>query len=311
MSKRTVIFVSILALAVISIFTFLIISKQASNLSPESTKQPVAEPLGYASPAAVELTESQRVTARGKNTSGPTVSLHNAFNTAQNYAAFIADALNRPAEGGRFYAYVAFNKCQEVMAFPKAGIKQENKNLPVKQQAAVDAIFSLQERCADVAKQFPDPLAFYKSVLDSRGEKDPTFSLYNRLTDSSKVTEDIHKKDLNRAIAGGDSYDIVTALELGKNTFTKDLANKYGQNLSENIIDSAFAAVGCEFSQTCTTNLWVLGPCATLGKCEVMNRSEQLRSNFSGKQLELFDSVKQDLFGMVKKSQPQRFGAPP
>ena len=32
------------------------------------------------------------------------------FETSTNYAAFIHDALSRPEEGGRFFAYVAYNK---------------------------------------------------------------------------------------------------------------------------------------------------------------------------------------------------------
>jgi hypothetical protein len=302
MNKRNISLLSVFIILTLLGIYYIFASKPAEITLALAAAKPTPYTVSKPDVSANDLTSTQSVNTQINAHLGPSASMYDAFNKTQNYAAFIADALNRPAEGGRFYAYVAFNRCQEVMPFVLINPQQKDKALSSKQQNAIQAIRDLQERCKNVATQFPDALSFSRAVMDNRGEKDPTFSVYNRLTDSNKVTEDVHRKDLTRALAGGDKYDIITALELGKDSFAKEFSNKYGQKLPENIVDSAFSAVACELAQTCMTSLWVLGTCATTGNCKIMNRSEQLRAELSGKQLELFDRLKRDLSEMFTRT---------
>jgi hypothetical protein len=250
-------------------------------------------------PAPLPSSQASGRVQNPTNPLGPSAQIREQFSNAKNYAAFINDALTRPSEGGRFYAYAAFSRCEEVLAFTVAQSTLSGAGISASQKEAARYVIDLQERCSGVKQQFPDGIAFARSVLDKRGEQDPTFSVYNRVTDAYKVGEAAHANDLQRAIGGGDPFDIVTALELGQDTFTKQLIDRHGSGVQEGVVHAAFSAAACEVTSTCATSLWVIGPCATTGQCGVMDRSQQLRAQHSGKERDSFDQIKQDVLRMV------------
>jgi hypothetical protein len=290
-------FCVVLLATVVATFSF----TRDQGLGPINTPASTTSGHSESKPSASEsLVKALNATGSEKSVS-PSMKLQVEFEESQNYAAFIAEALKRPSEYGRFYAYMAFTRCIETVSLVNQLPLEAATSTPPEQKKAVAAIRSVATRCSGVAAQYPDAVAFSRAVLDNRGGSDPTFSIYNRLAGASKASGEAVQADLNRALLGGDKFDVSLAIEVGKDFFAQKITSTYDTKPHEDIIDDAFAAASCEISGTCNTSLWILGPCAISGQCGVLNRSEQLRNAYSGGDKEVFDRLKKDILNLAGK----------
>lgn len=262
-----------------------------------------SEPTPTLMPTGAAGTNSSFPTFAGDRRSGststppavaPSVKLSADLERAENYAAFIADALKRPREGGLFYADFVFNQCQQVNALsePKATY---NAGL---QQRAQSALASLRRKCGPVAEQYPDARAFAAMVRDSRAGEDPFPSLTKRF--GPMQTEPIPRieAELTRAKQSGDKLDLGASIEALFPVILMSSAKTNGW--APDLIYAASTAAACEAGSTCTKDIAYLAQCAD-SPCEWPDRIAQIRDGLSEKDREIFDRILVDIRERISK----------
>lgn len=85
------------------------------------------------------------------------------FETTQNYAAFIHDAMQRPAEGGRFYADIANTRCTIVTALRPDTSAVFNGDVAVRDWAR-RSVEDLQRRCNGVQVDHNSQVTFIRNL---------------------------------------------------------------------------------------------------------------------------------------------------
>jgi hypothetical protein len=233
-----------------------------------------------------------------KQQKGPAKSLSNEYSQAENIAAFIAESLKRPGEGGRFYAHLAYWRCTNILPFR---IDAQVKNLPAaskEQKAAIEAIKEKQARCKAVPEIYPNGII--KLLLDERGEQDPTLSIYNRFK-LQEAPPAVAYADIQRALGGGDKFDIQEAISASKKVIVDETLRSYSNSLDENLVDAAFDAATCQVAGTCAEPLPLLGNCAVRGECKYKDWPEFLRAQYSDKELETFDQLRSEFIKRIQR----------
>ena len=162
------------------------------RLPARPTAAAVAVPAAPAtSPLPAPLAEPGRRTAR----------MRAEFEGATDYLAFIQVALGRPQEGGKFYALLAWERCDA--------------------RRSDDA----DKRCAGVKTQYPDLQTLYRVATELRGGRDALLPDNGRGF-VSPVTRETAQADVDAAIRSGDRYAIAHAMNANRQFL--DLAGSDG-----------------------------------------------------------------------------------
>jgi hypothetical protein len=266
-----------------------------------TNQQPNAEPAETKGNARdVNAITSITPDATKQQLKGPAKSLNDEYINSKNIAAFIAESLKRPGEGGRFYAHLAYWRCTAILPFR---VDEQVKNLSAaskEQKAAIDTIKEKQARCKSVPEIYPNAAAFTKLLLDERGERDPTLSIYNRFK-FQEAPISVAYADIERAIDGGDRFDIQQAINASKKVIVDESLRNYPNTVKSDLVDAAFDAATCQVAATCAEPLPLLGNCAVHGDCKFQDWSEFLRGAYSDKQLETFDQLRSEFIKRIQR----------
>jgi hypothetical protein len=120
-----------------------------------------------------------------------TARLRAEFDAAPDYLAFIQGALARPQEGGKFYAMLAWERCDA---------------------AHGDEI---EKRCTGVKMQYPDLQTLYRVATELRGGRDALLPEGGRGF-VAPATRETAQADVDAAIRSGDRYAIAHALNANR-----------------------------------------------------------------------------------------------
>lgn len=226
------------------------------------------------------------------------VSMRNRFEQAPNYAAFIQDAMQRPDEGGRFYALIAWHRCADVAtarvdtSAPLVG----SVELRAKAGRIVD---ELQQRCNGVKAQFPDELSFMRALkmANARGQPDVLLIERGALTGTAPESAD---RDLARAIGSGDPYLLAATLEINVHNFASKIDPRYAHGNNLSVLNLASAAAACDIVGDCIEHRQVMMACHAAGQCAHADLRDYLRDGLDADAANLFDKTKAALLRLAK-----------
>ena len=267
-------------------------SVQQTNL-PKSVAPSEA---GSPKPGAVAepATSAERPVAQKRSPSSTAIQAK--FRSTNNYAAFIQQALGRPDEGGRFYAALAYNVCQQV---GRASLSAAPPNESVARREAA-AKFQVEiNKCKGVFDQFGEnSINLANRIVDSR--LPPDVLLPDGARGILRPAKPEHAKaDLDAAIRSSDPYLIATVLSSNLPYLTPIILDNQAQQTSEDIVYRAMAAVECELTSECVSGRAYLGRCALQGDCAVTDQREYLRAGLNPEQAAQYDRVRQQLLAFV------------
>lgn len=219
------------------------------------------------------------------------------FENAPNYAAFIHDGMQRPTEGGRFYALLAYHRCAELATVdlglkPKAGTRLDAR------ARAVKKLGDLKMRCSGVKQQFPDDMTLMRALKASnaRGTPDVLLIEQSALASTSHGSGLDH---LQRAKNSGDRYLLAATLEMSVEDVAESIDPSYGQGRNRSTLFMAASAAACEIVGNCRESLGLLIPCVSGETCKFDDYRDFLRAGLPVQSRSLFDKTRKALLQRV------------
>lgn len=238
---------------------------------------------------AVPRQNSPAPQAAPVNTAVLTEAMRTKFETAPNYAAFIQDAMQRPLEGGRFYAFLAYNRCQEIVALEEKHFVQHAPS--PQRDKAIGFIQDLTQRCQGVKDHFPDVGVFLRRLIIANAKGIPDALLIERGA-FKPATKAEAVNDINRAISTRDKYLIAATLELNSGHYAELFMPGYKPSQHEGMVNLAAGAAACEIADSCNGHLWIQIMCATGEECRHSDLREFLRDGLTADEARAFDAIK-------------------
>lgn len=221
------------------------------------------------------------------------------FENARNYAAFIQDAITRPEQGGRFYALLAYFRCQQASAYPLDRVVANGIRGELRTRAS-EFMRDLQQRCAGVKPQFADEATFLRTLEHANARGTPDMLLIERGL-LSPATPETALGDVRRAVASGDPYLIASTLELNADHVAHLLDPPYQGSNDPHLYYMATISAVCEILGNCSNSLDFQLSCLTSGFCEPADLREQMRTALDEKSRPLFDRTRISLLKLVAR----------
>ena len=177
------------------------------------------------------------------------------FEGATDYLAFIQSAMSRPQEGGKFYALLAWRRCDDggddkALTFAHATGEADLAHAPA----------DLARRCAAVKTQYPDLQTLYRTVTELRGGRDALLPEGGRGF-VFPATRETAQADVDNAIRTGDRYAIAFALKA--NSRFLDVGTPAADGLQVQGGD----ALACKADGSCKDAIDAARRCVDAGDC--------------------------------------------
>lgn len=212
------------------------------------------------------------------------------FDSASNYAAFIHDGMQRPSEGGRFYALLAYNRCDELNSVDPAQPAHKNAR-PDLYERASKKIRALKASCAGVKAQFPDHVTFTRALksTNSKGEADALLLESSALMTPKRETSLL---DIERAKKSRDPYLLAATLDMNVEFIAERIDPAFAQGGNRTALFMASAAAACEIIGNCRDNLRVHVACVSGDSCQHDDLRDFLRANLGEELRPLYDKTR-------------------
>lgn len=224
-----------------------------------------------------------------RSASNPPWSLANELRTSPNLREFIRGAMARPAEGGRFFATLAYLQCNKL-----AGVDSSaGDSISDVQKEARNQLRALQQRCEGVAAQHGTLIEFLKMIQHQGDANDPL------MRNGGSVAFGIRTSSSASAVmadvlARGQGDLSAVALETQIEKLLEEGAIKpTGEQTDPTLWFRAAAAVGCELAGTCVGSELTTIPCALQNSCYADYRDGVLATVPKEKQSEYLRNVRQ------------------
>jgi hypothetical protein len=216
----------------------------------------------------------------------PSVALRAQFETAASYLDFIGQALQRPQEGGGFYALLARRRCERLQR--TAGAAGEPTGSAAFHDAARARVADLRERCAGVIDAYPDAAALYGRALE-RGAGDPLLPPGGRGF-AAPATRAMADADLDAALKTGDPW--AAAETLRANAGLLDAGNSTGDAaVDRQLREWAGQVVACELVDACRLGIEASLHCVNTGDCTQEDDRDLVLAQVPDAQRIIFDTV--------------------
>lgn len=209
------------------------------------------------------------------------------FETAANYRDFIGQALERPQEGGGFYALLARGQCERLNR--QGGGAGEQAGSTALHDAAVARVADLERRCTGVLETFPDAATLYKTVLGRGGARDILLPPDGRgiAAPATRATADA---DIDAALKTGDPWAAAEALRA--NAGFLDAGNSTGDPaVDRQFREWAGQVVACELVDACRPGIEASLHCVRTGDCAREDDRELVLAQVPDAQRTIFDTV--------------------
>lgn len=248
---------------------------------------------GMASPSAVSFIPSAPLPHPPVQLAGLPASADSAaafermrarFDSANSYAAFIQDAMQRPDEGGRFYALLAYQRCREAAALSSAPVL---RGRPEAVAAARGVVADLTLRCHGVMEQFPSEQLLTGALLHSNARR-PDALLIERGT-LRPATREASESDIARALATRDPYLIAATMNANLDFIADRLGPEFRNGQEQALLYQAMAAASCEIAKDCKGHYQLALFCAAGEPCLHTDFAAYIRQGVPAESLPLYD----------------------
>jgi len=240
------------------------LSKRVHHLKPRATVSASAPAPGaseaVASGGDAKLTPSEQA---GTEQNARSARMRSEFESAASYLDFIGQALSRPQEGGKFYALLAWKRCNDLNQHK--GIAAEHTGNDGFHDAAVALIEDIEKRCTGVLETYADAQSLYKVAMEQRGGRDVLLPADGRgiVVPAQRATADA---DIDAALKTGDRWAAAEALQ--NNADFLDVGNSAGDDgVDRQLHEWGAEIVACELVGTCRGGIEVSLHCVGTGDC--------------------------------------------
>ena len=252
-----------LVLVVAGCVALVSLSKRVHHLKPRAAASASAA-TAASDVAAVgdgaSLTPSQQA---GTEQTARSARMRSEFEGASNYLEFIGRAMSRPQEGGKFYALLAWKRCNDLNQH--AGLSPTHTGDDGFHDAAVALVEDIEKRCTGVLGTYPDIQSLYKVAIEQRGGRDFLLPPDGRGIVSPAARETANA-DIDAALKSGDRWAAAEALQ--NNADFLDVGNSAGDDGTDRQLHELGAElVACELVGNCRGGLEVALHCAGTGDC--------------------------------------------
>ena len=253
-----------LVLVILGCMALVNLSKRVHHLKPRASALAGATAVASGAPAATgaagALTPSDRA---GTEQAARSARMRGEFEGATNYLDFIGRALGRPQEGGKFYALLAWKRCNDLNQHK--GIAPAHSGDDGFHDAAVALIEDIEKRCTGVLQSYPDIQSLYKVATDQRGGRDLLLPPDGRGI-VSPATRATANADIDAALKTGDRWAAAEALQ--NNAEFLDVGNSAGDDGTDRQLHELGAeVVACELVGNCRGGVDVALHCVGTGDC--------------------------------------------
>jgi hypothetical protein len=189
--------------------------------------------------------------------------MRNQFEAAPSYLEFIGQAMSRPQEGGKFYALLAWKRCNDLTQHQ--GVAASHAGNDAFFEGALALVQDIEKRCTGVLETYPDVVALYKVAVEQRGGRDFLLPENGRgiVAPTSRQSANA---DIDAALRSGDRWAAAEALQ--NNAAFLDLGNSAGDDgVDRQLHEWAAQTVACELVGSCRGGVEVALHCVGTGDC--------------------------------------------
>ncbi len=238
-------------------------------------------------------------TAREQAKTVKSADLRSKFLNTKNYGTFIYDAMQKPDEGGRFYAYIAYQKCSGVQA------AFANPELPVKDGAAkreksIIKLKELQEKCASVKTMFASEREF-TLALKTANSRHPD-ALMGTGSGIHAAKADEYRAELEKARSSGDPIALAATLEANIDHIARTIDPAYKDGNNHPILYIASAAAVCEYIGTCESDDQLDVVCAVSGNCQFRDIRDFLKAEVDPQMHDLYEKSRKAILELMRRT---------
>ena len=280
-----------LVLVVLGCIALVLLGKRAHHLHPKpaaaSSLSAGAGPKGASdgasgvAPSAQAGTEQSTLSAR----------MRSEFENAPNYLEFIQQAMSRPQEGGKFYALLAWRRCNDLNQHKGAAATHTGND--AFHDGALALIQDIEKRCAGVLETYADIQALYTVAMEQRGGRDFLMPANGRgiVVPSGRGTANA---DIDAAIKTADRWAQAEALQ--NNADFLDVGNSAGDDgVDRQLHEWGAEIVACELVGTCRGGIEVSLHCVGTGDCAHDDYRDVIRAQVPETHRIVFDTMLEGL----------------
>ena len=252
-----------LVLVILGCVALVNLSKRVHHLKPRTASSASAAAAASdvaATGGGASLTPSQQA---GTEQNARTARMRGEFESATNYLDFIGQAMGRPQEGGKFYALLAWKRCNDLNQHK--GIAATHTGNDAFHEGAVALIEDIEKRCTGVLETYADIQSLYKVAMEQRGGRDFLMPPDGRGIVSPAARQTANA-DIDAALKTGDRWAAAEALQ--NNADFLDVGNSAGDDGTDRQLHEWGAEiVGCELVGNCRGGVEVALHCVGTGDC--------------------------------------------
>jgi hypothetical protein len=192
-----------------------------------------------------------------------TARMRSEFEGASNDLEFIAQAISRPQEGGKFYALLAWKRCNDLNQHK--GAAPVNAGNDAFHDGAAALIEDIEKRCTGVLEAYPGVQDLYDVATQQHGGKDFLLPVDGRgiVTPVGRGTANA---DIDAALETGDRWAAAEALE--NNADFVDVGNPGGDDgVDLQLHEWSAEVVACELVGSCRGGVQASLHCVATGDC--------------------------------------------
>lgn len=250
----------------------------ASVVAPAASDAASGGGAGVLTPSAQQGTEQNARTAR----------MRTEFETATNYLDFINQAIARPQEGGKFYAMLAWKRCNDLTRHKGAAPMLPGGNQAFAEGAAA-LIEDIEKRCTGVLEAYPTVQAFYDVAMNQRGGTDFLMPPDGRGIVSPTARQTANA-DIDAALRTADRWAVAEALQ--NNAAFVDVGNSAGDDgVDRQLHEWSAQIVACELVGNCRGGVEVSLHCVGTGECAHDDYRDVIRAEVPDTHRMVFDTM--------------------
>jgi len=253
-----------LLLVVAGCIALLMLSRKVHHLNPRRAPAATAATAHAASATATGTTDGLTPSqTAGTEQSARTARMRTEFETATSYIEFIGRAIGRPQEGGKFYAMLAWKRCNDLTLHK--GVAPTHTGSDAFHDGALALVQDIEKRCTGVLEAYPDIVPLYKIAMEQRGGRDFLMPENGRgiVTPTSRQNANA---DIDAALHTSDRWAAAEALQ--NNADFLDVGNSSGDDgVDRQLHEWAAETVACELVGSCRGGVEVSLHCVGTGDC--------------------------------------------
>ena len=227
----------------------------------------------------------------GTEQNSRTAKMRNEFENAPNYLDFIQQAMNRPQEGGKFYALLAWRRCNDLNQHK--GAADTHTGSDAFHDGALALVQDIEKRCAGVQEAYADIQALYTVAMELRGGRDFLLPANGRgiVVPSGRDTANI---DIDAAIKTADRWAQAEAVQ--NNADFLDVGNSAGDDgVDRQLHEWGAEIVACELVGNCRGGIEVSLHCVGTGDCAHDDYRDVIRAKVPDTHRVVFDTMLEGL----------------